>query len=123
MAADFLKERIAEIVRIFRDAEAADAGTALTGDLYEDQPVRFRYRQTTQADGIQKLKYGRVGADPERQCGDRSQREGRCFAQNAACVSQVVDRAFEEAGAPHIAALLLNLRDAAQAPQRRGPRR
>src|SRR5262249_33830011 len=75
--ADLLKQRIAEIVGILRDAEAADAGAALAGNLDEDQPVRFRYRQTSQAYGIQKLKYRRVGADPERQRGDRSQGEGR----------------------------------------------
>src|SRR6516165_4158631 len=57
--ANLLEERIAEIVGIVRDAEAA-----LLGDLDLGQPVRFSHRQTAQTDGIKQLKYGGVGADP-----------------------------------------------------------
>ncbi len=90
----------------------------VAADLDPGQPLRVGHRQAAQADGIQQLEYGRVGADAEGQRGDGGERESRRLSQHPPRVLQVVDRAFDEVGAPRITAFLLNLRDASQSPQR-----
>src|SRR5262249_57361745 len=69
--ANLLEQRVAEIVRILHDTEV------VVRNLDQGQPVRFSYGETAKPDGIQQLKYGRIGADTKRQRSDGGQTEDR----------------------------------------------
>jgi hypothetical protein len=64
------------------------------------------------------LKYGRVGADPERERRYGRDGERRRFCKCSACVLQVASKIFDVFGAAHVPAFLLNLRNAAEASKR-----
>src|SRR5260370_41082094 len=66
------------------------------------------HRQAAEADGIEKLKNSRVGADAEGQRADRSERKGRALTQGAQRKPDVLQCRFQPNCAPRGAALLLH---------------
>src|SRR5260370_18232992 len=72
------------------------------------------HRQAAEADGIEKLKNRRVGADAQGQRADRSERKGRALTQGAQCKPDVLQCRFQPNRAPRGAALLLHRVHAAE---------
>src|SRR5579864_3917440 len=86
--------------------------------LKDDQTLRIRDWQGAKSDSIDQAEDCRIGANAQRQRGDRDNRKSRRFAQHAPAIAEVLKQRFKETATVDFPQGFTSLLDASKGDQR-----